>query len=490
MAAEIEVNAQTIKDIPLIKANQCPEEIKKMILDYGLLFKIASASKTEITFNKSHLDEVKNALKQCKDIGPELQVIQIDSNHKGFDFPREHKKGPWIRFRETGKKSAGTANKTATDIGINIDDAREIGVGVCTCLILNNVSKSDFLDSKYNNSVFKNLETSANLDKVFKFLILEPEKFEAAWNCGETIINNFKKFTKEPISNFIIHHKTKEFNEIKRIGKNLSKLNEDKWNPADLFFILKNSSILNKLSKYKNYQEYNDYIGGNTDIIGVSLKESREGALHGAVSGQQFCKFLIGDQSFARIQKINAKKYNDNLPKVVHEFFKKLKKISNIVDVKVLVKDIKNPEDQMISVMKQAGQGLDVKTSKNKPLSSNYFTSISGCLAVYSELFDYSEYKLEKLTNIFKLAFEYAESKLSQSCPYEKILGKEYEHMGNEPAVAKIENICIPCDGESQFIVNLTYNGHTYKFQLRSKNTTPQFIVVPGAFIPTGYKSL
>lgn len=490
------IDKNTVKDIPLIKQKLCPDEIRNIIEEYGMAYQIHNKSRTEIRFHNKYIAKVTEALKKCQSVAPGLKMLSFDGGeHTGFDYPIVHTKGPYVHFRSTGKEVGGkSANDIARDIGINPDDAREIGVGLCLCLILNNVKPDAFVEGKYNKSIFKNLKIAANLDDVIKFCLLVPDKFEIAYTCAKTLKDNFDKFNHSGVSidKFEIHHKTNVFNEVKRLGKQHSGLNEDKWNPADLFLVQFGCSntVLKKIKEFKSYLEYNNYISSNTDIIGVSLKESREGALHGSVSGQVFCGHLIGQSSQTRIAQVQCDKYNEKLIKFVPDFFKKLKKIAGKVPVYTLVKDIDNPEQQLISVMKKCGQGIKVKTTGNTEVSKAFFKSISGCLAVYSELIDHSKYKTEKLNEIFKIAFDYAESKLSNSCPYEKILGSEYEHVGYMNTPAEIQGIYIPCDGQTQFVCNVKIDGHVYKFQLRSKTASapPQFIVISNGFDPKGFK--
>lgn len=462
-----------------------PEELKNIILKFGFAFRNASEKQTEIVFNKSKVNDVRQALSESS-----LNVTLDNLNgHFGFNYPK-NRSSKWIKFRSTGLNSVSEDSKSITrTLGVNIDDARELGAAICSVLVYNRISKSQFLEDNYNKKIFKQIKTPTDIDKVIEFLKLVPEKFDICWNCGNTIVKNFDKITFLDFDRYTIHHKTKRFNDIKNHGSKLANLNQDKWNPADLFFIKKNNKISDKL-KLKSIFRFNNYISSNYEVIGISLKESESGALHGSISGRSFLSNLIGPGIISSIKSRVPQKFNNTFKKEVETFFVNLFFSSKGIKIRVLAK--KNPKDELLDLLERFSQNSNLKTADGKAISSNFFISISESIVIFNEIFKEAKKStdsVKSLTEIFKLIYQFTSSQLSKSCGYEKVMGTTWHHVQNkEIKKFSVDGIYIPCDGETQILTTVTVEGKKCTLQLRSKGSNPQFILLAKDFNNSSFK--
>ena len=464
-----------------------PEELKDIILKFGFAFRNVSEKQTEIVFNKSKVNDVRKALSESS-----LSITLDNLNgHFGFNYPK-NRNSKWIKFRSTGLNSVSEDSKSITrTLGVNIDDARELGVAICAVLIYNRISKSQFLEDNYNKKIFKQIKTPTDIDKVIEFLKLVPEKFDICWNCGNTIVKNFDKITFLDFDRYTIHHKTKRFNDIKNHGSKLANLNQDKWNPADLFFIKKNNKISDKL-KLKSILRFNNYISSNYEVIGISLKESESGALHGSISGRSFLSNLIGPGIISSIKSRVPQKFNNTFKKEVETFFKNLKFFSSKgIKIRFLAKE--NPKEELLDLLERFSQNSNLKTADGKAISSNFFISISESIVIFNEIFKEAKKStdpVKSLTEIFKLVYQFTSSQLSKSCGYEKVMGTAWHRVKNkEIKKFSVDGIYIPCDGETQILTTTTIvENKKYTLQLRSKGSNPQFILLAKDFNNSSFK--
>ena len=463
-----------------------PEELKDIILKFAFAFRNVSEKQTEIVFNKSKVNDVRQALFESS-----LNITLDNLNgHFGFNYPK-NRNSKWIKFRSTGLNSVSEDSKSITrTLGVNIDDARELGVAICAVLIYNRISKSQFLEDNYNKKIFKQIKTPTDIDKVIEFLKLVPEKFEICWNCGNTIVKNFDKITFLDFDRYTIHHKTKRFNDIKNHGSKLANLNQDKWNPADLFFIKKNNKISDKL-KLKSIFRFNNYISSNYEVIGISLKESESGALHGSISGRSFLSNLIGPGIISSIKSRVPEKFNNSFKREVETFFGNLKFFSSKgIKIRFLAKE--NPKEELLDLLERFSQNSNLKTADGKAISSNFFISISESIVIFNEIFKEakkSSDSVKSLTEIFKLVYQFTSSQLSKSCGYEKVMGTTWHRVQNkEIKKFSVDGIYIPCDGETQILTTTIVENKKYTLQLRSKGSNPQFILLAKDFNNTSFK--
>lgn len=465
-----------------------PEELKDIILKFGFAFRNVSEKQTEIVFNKSKVNDVRQALSESS-----LNITLDNLNgHFGFNYPK-NRSSKWIKFRSTGLNSVSEDSKSITrTLGVNIDDARELGVAICSVLIYNRISKSQFLEDNYNKKIFKQIKTPTDIDKVIEFLKLVPEKFDICWNCGNTIVKNFEKMTFLDFDRYTIHHKTKRFNDIKNRGSKLANLNQDKWNPADLFFIKKNNKISDKL-KLKSIFRFNNYISSNYEVIGISLKESESGALHGSISGRSFLSNLIGPGIISSIKSRVPQKFNNSFKKEVETFFGNLKFFSS-KGIKIRFLANENPKEELLDLLKGFSQNSNLKTADGKAISSNFFISISESIVIFNEIFKEAKKStdpVKSLTEIFKLIYQFTSSQLSKSCGYEKVMGTTWHHVQNkEIKKFSVDGIYIPCDGETQILTTtaVCVESKKYTLQLRSKGSNPQFILLAKDFNNSSFK--
>lgn len=479
-----EANTSNLDKLQVFK-NDFPEGLKNIIYKFAFALRKASNFQTEITFNISKIKDVQDALFEYSKTNKKVELQTLSNGHFGFSYPENHRGSEWIRFRSTGLKSL-TENTAgiAKQLGLNIDDARELGVAICAVLIYNRISKSQFLEDNYNKKIFKKIKTPTNIDKVIEFLKLVPEKFDICWNCGNTIVKNFSNMTFLDFNRYTIHHKSKRFNDIKNHGSKLSKLKADKWNPADLFFIKKNNRISDKL-KLKSILRFNNYISSNYEVIGISLKESESGALQGSVSGRTFLSKLLGDGIKNSIKK-RVSDFKGNIENEVSMFFDNLKFFSK-QGIQICALATKNPKDELIDLLKNFSKNNNLKTANGKTISSNFFTSFSENIVIFNEIFKEARKNntpkdsVKNLAEIYKFIYQFASSQLSESCGHEKIMGTTWQSVQNKAIEQfSVDGIYIPCNGETQMLITgVTVEGKKCTLQLRSKNSTPQFILLP-----------
>lgn len=468
-----EANTSNLDKLQVFK-NDFPEGLKNIIYKFAFALRKASNFQTEITFNISKIKDVQDALFEYSKTNKKVELQTLSNGHFGFSYPENHRGSEWIRFRSTGLKSL-TENTAsiAQQLGLNIDDARELGVAVCIVLIQNKISKRYFLNDIYDLKIFKQIKTSAlgdvnlkNILNVITFLKKCPDKFNIAWTCALTANKVFKKIPNFNFEDFCIHHKSKWFNAIKNHGAALSKLNSDKWNPSDLFLIKKGSRISDKL-KIKNIDNFNNYVSSITDIIGISLKESESGALHGSVSGRKVLEYL-------QIPNVCTSFENE-----INVFFKNLKYFSK-TETKCYVKTslegsnyFENAKTELTNLFKE------VKI-EGKAISPNFFKSMGEGITVFNKLFEYAKKNEHSLNEVFKMIYQYTSSQLSTSCAYEKIAGSHYHHVKNKAIRCfSISGIYIPCNGETQIITTIKIDKNkNYTLQFRSKGGAPQFILI------------
>ena len=486
----IEANPNNLDKLQVFK-NDFPEGLKNIIYKFAFALRKASEYQTEITFNVSKIKDVQDALFEYSKTNKKVELQTLSNGHFGFSYPENHRGSEWIKFRSTGLKSlTENTSSIAKQLGVNIDDARELGVAICAVLIYNRISKSQFLEDNYNKKIFKQIKTPTDIDKVIEFLKLVPEKFDICWNCGNTIVKNFDKITFLDFDRYTIHHKTKRFNDIKNHGSKLANLNQDKWNPADLFFIKKNNKISDKL-KLKSIFRFNSYISSNYEVIGISLKESESGALHGSISGRSFLSNLIGPGIISSIKSRVPEKFNNSFKKEVETFFGNLKFFSSKgIKIRFLAKE--NPKEELLDLLKRFSQNSNLKTADGKAISSNFFISISESIVIFNEIFKEAKKSsdpVKSLTEIFKLAYQFTSSQLSKSCGYEKVMGTTWHRVQNkEIKKFSVDGIYIPCDGETQILTTTIVENKKYTLQLRSKGSNPQFILLAKYFNNSSFK--
>lgn len=480
-----EANTSNFDKLQVFK-NDFPEGLKNIIYKFAFALRKASNFQTEITFNISKIKDVQDALFEYSKTNKKIELQTLSNGHFGFSYPENHRGSEWIRFRSTGLKSL-TDNTAgiAQQLGLNIDDARELGAAVCIVLIQNKISKRYFLNDIYDLKIFKQIKTSAlgdvnlkNILNVITFLKKCPDKFNIAWTCALTANKVFKKIPNFNFKDFCIHHKSKWFNAIKNHGAALSKLNPDKWNPSDLFLIKKGSLISDKL-KMKNIVNFNKYVSSNTDIIGISLKESESGALHGSVSGRKVLEYL-------RIPDVSTSSENE-----INTFFGNLKYFSKM-GTQCFVKTsldgpnyFENAKTELTNLLKE----VEHEGQTISPISPNFFKSMREGITVFNKLFEYVKKNGHSLNEVFKTIYQYTSSQLSTSCGYEKIMGSYYHHIKNKTIKHfGISGIYIPCNGETQIISTIKIDkSQNYTLQFRSKGGAPQFILIKRVSTKNGY---
>lgn len=327
-------------------------------------------------------------------------------------------------------KTSGASDKTTL---------QEVGFLVALDMLLDNKDKlEEYVPSKRMNVV-------AKIEDVIAFLDLNPDWFKSSVDGAKVCIERFGKST---LMNYSFHHDTNMFNDIRKTGKKLSKLsNLDKWNPSDVYLIKNSLNI--SLTKYKDIIEYNQFIHGNDDIIGISLKKSQKEALHGAISLNVVAKqYNISNFSV---------KYNSKNSRFMSDMEKMLKEIK------------KSKFSNKIFVHSPTGK-IKTDLESLKIESTNYYKSVPVALEFLSKIGN-------NLENAIKYAIIHAMSMSPLSCGHYKIEGSKFSVVP-EKFTLTIDRIRIKLNGNTDTIFDFTFNNKKMKLQLRSKGSLPQFIVI------------
>lgn len=404
------------------------------IFESSNIFKLVNGK--EFTFDKSSKDVLKlmDAFKNV-DINTIKSLILDGKKYVEFDGFIDSKKTK-VLFSKISKENVSKFKSNSTNS--NIDDLRECGV----CYFLDMlIQKSSF--EKYNPGPKSKLEISTPYSDVKTYLTENPDWKDSCYKSALSVYKNVKT------SGYTIHHKSKEFENLKSQGKKLTKLNPDKWNPADFFLIKDNYNI----PTFKSYQELNSSINEFDKIIGISLKKSSDEALYGAFALNN----LSNKYGFSNFRIINFSKFDENFKKFLKKELKELQSKSNIL---VRLQDI----------------NFDINYTKvsNSNVSNNFFKSVPYCVKFLNEFINNKHYD-DILYEIVASCL----SKLPQSSNFYKVMGSTFEKYENTPFSVKIDKIILSLNGETDIKMLITVDNHKYKLQLRSKGTLPQFMIVP-----------
>ena len=355
------------------------------------------------------------------------------------------------------------ANKTGDS---NRDDVREIGVCLLAAALIEGCNskqeQQQFIERVQMNGYDKLfLGKTVKLTDVCQFLLTNKSAFNSSYQCAKAIVDHFGK---AKLAKYEIHHKSKQYNQIRANGKRLSQLTADKWNPSDFFFIMPNTNVNMHM---KTIGEYNKFIGSDDKIIGVSLKESEKGAAHGkcAISNvvKQF-KLHTTQHVFTAFDQ----QYKSWLVKSLKRFGE-----CNNPDVKFIVPKNVNTIDQVI----EANQRL----KDDKKISGAYFNSVPLIMQFLENNCD-----PKTIQKIVEYAYSYSKSALPDSCPHNKVMGTKYEKTSPHQADIEVKNIYIPLVKETQVVFDIVADGVKIKFQCRvfTASGKPQFNILVAGYKP------
>lgn len=407
--------------------------IRKALLDIQDIFKIKkSTSKTiEIVYFKDFKDDIEKIARNFN-----LSFGPVDSNkqHIGILVNADNLT---LKIRATGVKEGSTKGSA---------DLQEIGVIIALDCLINQIDIQDYEKFKNKNVYVNNNEQIINS---INFLINNKNWSTQCFKSAELIFKNVKN-----IKNYEFHQSSKLFNEIRKVGKELSGLKEDKWNPSDIYLVSKHG--FKSPSSFKNIIDYNNYISSDTDFIGISLKGEK--ALHGSFALSNIKKMLKlnFDDSYWNIKDYTLD--NKQKEKILHAF--KLLKSHKFSKIYVFNNKSNNLRDCI--------NNFNIKSDvwgKSYPQVLQMLASLK---------------QDDDLHKLAYLAYCGASSILPQACNHNKCTPSKFYRVENGLDISKFDLIrCrIPLNGDMGIIFDVCVNGKIQKLQARSKGSASQFMII------------
>lgn len=418
-------------------------------------FSYSDINKHDFGYIKLFLEKIKNnekitinniaTLLDFKD--PIIQEINnlIQKNISPLSFIKNNFK-IWTKIDKSPfSGSNGSRKKSATD-------ESELGVIIWLDIInqfnivkYDKVFESYLLTYKPENAKFK---SNNDIKNTINWLLKENDWNFSCFSSALIISTQFNT------NKYYYHQNTSEFENIRKIGSKLSKLNADKWNPSDIYLISKTFSI-SSLNKYNTLSSYNEFIGNHNEIIGISLKKSNEGANHGKAALNNVNKIK------SKIPKVTISSgfvKNGALTEAgIKNISKKLKIINS--KIKINIKTKKNDGADLL---------LQLKSAKIK--SDNFEKSIPVILEWISNHND-----IEDLIDSLKYLIVLALSRNPLACSHWKSYGSNNKiiEVSGIPEIS-IDLIRLKMNGDADVIFDVTIEKTKYKAQIRSFGSLPQ----------------
>ena len=354
-----------------------------------------------------------------------------------------------------------TAGKKA-----NIDDERESAVGVIFDFLIQNPSIPEdeilmTIPEWHPNGLFKPEITSDDNAAIVEFLS-NKKNFKDSLNCAKSIVEIYKN---SGMGNYAVHHKSQSFDYIKKSAVDIIKnygitCKEDKWNPSDIFILRKGYSV----KKYKDILEYNTQFLDYKNILGISLKASTEGALHGSAGLTNLEKLL--NANGIPLSSGTTTSETDDTETFYNSYIEDIKQLKNVICyIPKNVKDI------------------------NSSLES--FEPDKGWKKCYSVLIDFILKYRADLNKMATYLYNWAHSSLEISAPYFKVEGDKFSEINpSSQENAELVNIHIPLSAEKFIWLELNVNGKTVWVKGRQKETgsKPQWMLDNAGMAKNKYK--
>lgn len=352
----------------------------------------------------------------------------------------------------------------------NIDDERESAVAVIFDMLMKDKdTKEDNVLEKLAgwkpNGQFKPEITQNGCESIRAFLS-EKNNLKDSYQCALGVKEAFEDSKMD--GNFVILHKSKAFNFIKETAKEILskggiKCQPDKWNPADIFIIKEGFSV----KSFDDINEYNDQFNNFKNIVGISLKKSENGALHGS-AGLSNVEKLLDSKNFEK-----CKGVGDYVNKDGREFFR-----GYISDIK----ELQNKCNKVICYID--------KSQKNTLSAISSLTTDEGWKRCYVDLLDFLlKYRLE-LDNAMTYLYNFANSTLDFSAPHYKVMGDSFKPVTPKMKNVEVVGIHIPLSDVRFIWLELNVDGEKKWMKGRPKNTgaKPQFMIDNAGMKTGGYK--
>lgn len=353
----------------------------------------------------------------------------------------------------------------------NIDDERESAVAVIfDMLVQESVQEENILEKLAGwkpNGDFKPEITQNGCESIRAFLS-EKNNLKDSYQCALGVKEAFDNTIKG--GNYKIYHKSKAFSYIKETAKEILskggiKCQPDKWNPADIFIIREGFSI----QKTADINEYNDQFNNFNNIVGISLKKSEDGALHGS-AGLTTIEQLIDAKSknFSKCTGVGNYGNKDG-----EEFLKEY-----IKDIQLL----KTHRGKVVCYID--------KTKNSIEDTMNSLTTDKGWKKCYMDLLDFLLKYRNDLDSAMTYLYNFANSTVDFSAPHFKVMGKNAVKV--EPKMKNVEvvGIHIPLSDVRYIWLELNVDGEKKWMKGRPKNkgTKPQFMIDNAGMKTSGYK--
>lgn len=278
-----------------------------------------------------------------------------------------------------------------------------------------------------------------------------------------------KKYPEILQGKYEMHHKTNLYNKIRKIGAKLSKIAEDKWNPADMIFVRKGVTL--DISKTDNIAEYNDYIGDMKNFIPVSLKKDAV-AIQGAIAASTYLDQL-GLKPLTHLNGTQA---------ALKAIKKYLGKVADNGKLKTIVKI--NPVDEtFVEYLND-----EEKARTFKPNSGTFSDALPPAIEF---MLNAAQGSQDTFENIIQGAYIASTSRTPLSCNHWKAMGTSLKFMNCRSSVGfRLDEVLIPMNGTSRVYFNISVremnsDGHEGEWEqqclvCRSKqyNRFPDFNVV------------
>lgn len=389
--------------------------------------------------------------------------------------------------------------------GFNETDVQE-GAVLCSIImyllkikdedVFNDDVPKRILDTKLAQTEFKGTQKELKfIETCVKYLKTHKKMLEDGKKIVEETNRSLGKKAKTGLrlNNFKIHHGDDIFNSIRKKAKDTIGIQEDKWNPSDLYIIKNDCKINDIINKKESIYDYNDKIGDYDLIHGFSLK--METAVHGSLSWNSALKYLkiptirvsnrgcVGARFKKKGEDVWYYYSNANTIRhleAVYNYLKSIDSPNRLFYIYGYNKEIKeiSPENY---ILKSANWDKTIIGFEE------FVRSVEKCRFSGKDGSFGNNSLLNKLEKVIAFSYIYATSRLPVSCRHKKCqTGKEIDFM--QPGSIFLSDVILthilfPIDGSATIIAKILVrhmNGSwkVRELEFRSKDSAAQFNVV------------
>lgn len=294
--------------------------------------------------------------------------------------------------------------------------------------------------------------TTSEVDHLRKWLQSDEDWNITCFYSAHTILNHFGRADLKKRS---FHQNTAEFNGIRSIGKALSKISPDKWNPQDIY-LLDKSFALQDLQRIEYLTELNALIGQHDKIIGIQLKKQYLEANHGKAALNNIAKI----KQHIKSGSITAGIRNKNI----------LTPSGKQLLLGLCTKILKMRLKFDVITRSADGESLSKQLDKIDIKQESFEKSIPIILKWISDHKDG-----EDLDDSIKYLVAVAMQKNPLSCAHMKCYGsdKKITEVSGVPEV-NILRMRLKMTGDIDVIFDIEADGNPYKAQIRQFGSMPQ----------------